>query len=614
VPYGGSTVFTINTSLALDAGLFDLDRIEVLRGPQGTLYGASSMGGLLKYVPRKPDLTEFQFAGQGGVSFAEHGGTNFNLAAAANAPVVEGKVGVRASGFYTRDGGYIDDLGLGEANVGRGRLYGGRLDALFQATDNLSIRLTGFAQDIHRDGTAQADFLLTGQPVDGEYEQRRSLREPFDQTFRLVSGTVAYDFGAAALTSITSYQRNHVFYRVDGSPLYVPLLNSIGLPVASTAVDGGITTKKVTQEVRLASAPGGTFDWIVGGFYTNEDSVAIVNLVPYLPGMTPFPLDLLTSSLPSTYKEIAGFGDLTVHLSDKFDVTGGLRYAHNSQSYTQNVTGILAPPAPRQDSQEGVVTYLANARYKFSDHASAYARYATGYRPGGPNVVTLDPVTGKPLGDATFDSDSLASYEVGFKGESADRTFAVDLAAYHIDWKDMLVSRFINGFNSYVNSAGAKIDGAELTLTARPSRSFTATGAFAYQDARLSKDSPDLGGLKGDRLPNVPKLTAALNVDYRMAGSGFSPTFGGTLRFVSDRDSNFRGNPSTPQFDLGDYATVDLRAGATFGRINAQLFVHNLFDERGAYSAITTYAAFGGPARVSVLQPRTIGIGVNTSF
>ncbi|MGN6498769.1 MAG: TonB-dependent receptor plug domain-containing protein, partial [Tsuneonella sp.] len=146
VPYGGSTVFTINTSLALDAGLFDLDRIEVLRGPQGTLYGASSMGGLLKYVPRKPDLTDFQVAGQGGVSFTEHGGTNFNLAAAVNAPVVEGKVGVRASGFYTRDGGYIDDLGLGEANVGRGRLYGGRLDALFQATDNLSIRLTGFAQ------------------------------------------------------------------------------------------------------------------------------------------------------------------------------------------------------------------------------------------------------------------------------------------------------------------------------------------------------------------------------------------------------------------------------------------------------------------------------------
>ena len=168
---------------------------------------------------------------------------------------------------------------------------------------------------------------------------------------------------------------------------------------------------------------------------------------------------------------------------------------------------------------------------------------------------------------------------------------------------------------AFYNSTGdVEIDGAELTLTARPSRSVTVTGAFAYQDARLAADAPDLGGRKDERLPNVPRVTAALNADYRASGVDIAPTFGATLRFVSDRKASFDANPGLPQYDLGDYVTVDLRAGATLGFVNAQLFVRNLFDARGAYSADTTLSSLGGPARVSVLQPRTIGLSATTHF
>ncbi|AXB78842.1 TonB-dependent receptor [Novosphingobium sp. P6W] len=614
IPYGGSTVFAINTSLALDAGLFDLDRIEVLRGPQGTLYGASSMGGVLKYVTRKPNLDEGEGTMQVGLSSTDHGGLGYNAAAAVSAPLSADKIAVRASGYYSRDAGYVDNVVLEEKDVGRARIYGGRLDLLLTPTEELSIRLSGFAQNIHRDGTAQVDNMLAGAAVNGELQQSRVLREPFDQRFRVVSGTIDYDFGSARLTSITSYQTNTVAFRLDASALYVPLLASVGLPIASAATDGGIATKKLAQEVRLASSGETSIDWIIGGFYTHESSIAPTSLAAYNADGSPFPINLLTAKLPSTYKELAGFGNVTVHFSEKFDVTGGLRYAHNRQTFTQNTTGILAPSVPTLRSHEGVVTYLANARYRFSSHAAAYARVATGYRPGGPNVVTSDPLTGAPLGPPTFDSDTLASYEFGFRGETVDRSFSVDAAAYHIDWNDMLISGVRNGLNTYINTGGAKIDGAELTLIARPSRSLMVTGAFAYQHARLAADSVDLGGRKGDPLPNVPKFTAAISADYRGDGPGLKPTFGGTLRFVSDRYAGFDGNPNLPQYRVGDYATVDLRAGVMFGQIDAQLFVRNLFDDRGAISASTAMAALGGPARVAVLQPRIIGFNLSTRF
>lgn len=614
VPYGGSTVFSINAGVALDAGLFDLERIEVLRGPQGTLYGSSSMGGLLKYVTRGPNLSEFESSVQAGLSFTEKGDPSYNVAAAVSAPLVTDKIAVRAGGYYSRDGGFIDDVGRGEKNVGRANIYGGRLDVLLQPTDRLSIRLSGFAQDIHREGNAQVDYTPDGQLITGDLEQQRILREPFDQRFRVVSGTLNYDFGPATLTSITSYQTNDVRFRIDASALYVPLLGAFGLPVASTAVDGGVSTDKFTQEVRLSSSQSGTIEWIVGGFYTDEKSLAPSSLVGYNADGSLFPVDLLTANLPSTYKEVAAFGNVTVHLSEKFDVTGGLRYAYNRQTYTQNATGILAPSVPTLRSHEGVTTYLANARYRFSPHATAYVRFATGYRPGGPNIVTFDPITGAPLGPPTFRSDSLTSYEAGIRGETADRTFSIDAAGYHIDWDDMLISGIRNGLNSYINTGGAKIDGAELTLTARPVRSVNITGAFAYQDARLAADSPDLGGQKGDRLPTVPKFTAAINADYLGSGEGLSPTVGATLRFVSDRNAGFDANPNLPQYDLGDYVTIDLRAGATVGPAKVQFFVRNLFDVRGDVSAYMATAALGGPARVTVVQPRTFGVSLSGKF
>lgn len=610
VPYGSSSGFASGAQTALDVGLFNLDRIEVLRGPQGTLYGASTMGGLLKYVTKRPDETRFGVEVQTGISDTREGGVSYQGAATVNAPIVTDKAALRVTGFYSRDGGYVDNLALSSKDH-PSDIHGGRLDLLLTPGDALTIRLNGFLQDISRDGEGTSDYAFSGVPLDGSLDQRRLFSEPFDQRFRLVSGTVTYDLRLATLTSVSSYQTARTEYVEDLSRAYVPLFASIGLPFSAVGLALNPTTDKFTQELRLAAERTELFEWLIGGFYTHETSDSrVAFLLRDLAGQ-PTPNNLLTLSAPSRYEEYAAFGDLTWHLSDKFDVTGGVRYARNQQEFTQNGSGLLIGSTPTRRSSEDVFTYLANARYRFSDHATAYLRYATGYRPGGPNYVANDPITGLALAGETFEADHLKSYEAGIKAETADQRFGLDLAGYYINWSNIQILTARGGFSVYTNApGGATVRGTELTLTARPIRALTVTGAFAYQRAQMSEADPDLGAAKGERLPNVPRFTAALNADYELPVESLQPAVGATLRYVDERTASFD-DSTFPQYRLPDYVTVDLRAGVMLGSFNTQLYLRNLVDERGQQSAMFTHF---GTAHVAIQQPRTIGISVTTHF
>lgn len=615
VPYGSSSAFANGARRALDVGLFDVDRVEVLRGPQGTLYGASSMGGVLKYVMRTPSLTSFEGKVQTGVSSTEHGGTSYDGSAVVNVPLVLDKVAVRASGFYSRDGGYFDNVATGQPNVDRGQVYGGRVEALLAPTEDLSIRLTGFAQNIRRDGNAYASINLDGTPVAGWLDQSHPLAEPFRSDFRLASATIDYHFGAATLTSVTSYQSNATYASTDGSAVYALYLQILaGVPAQAVAINELARTRKFTQEIRLASPTGQKLEWRIGGFYTHEKSLLNQVANTYGAGLVLLPnVNAVTAAIDSRYEEYAIFGDVTYHLTDKFDVTGGIRYARNNQAFTQNASGIFVVSAPGSSSHESVATYLANARYRFSKHVTAYARFATGYRPGGPNFRVIDPVTGNPSAPA-FGSDTLTSYEAGIKAETADRTFGIDLSGYYIDWKNIQLLSPVAGVTNFTNGPGAHIKGAELTLTARPDRGLVATGNLAYNDGKLTEAVPLLGARKGERLPNTPHVTASMNVDYTLFGSPLKPTIGGTLRFASDSRVSFDASPSLRQYKVPSYETVDLRAGLSFGPVDAQVYVQNLFDSHGQLAGQTILSQLGGPAQVLILRPRTIGMRLSTRF
>ena len=613
VPYGSSTPFASGAQLALDVGLFDVSRIEVLRGPQGTLYGASTMGGLLKYVSVVPDTTAFAATARAGVVSTSGGGVGYDAAAAVNAPLADDKAALRVSGFYTHDGGFIDNLTNGHDDVNEAEVYGGRADLLFKPADKLTLRVAAFAQDITRDGTAAADFgLATGEPIDGDLDQRRLRAEPFDQQFRLASGTLDYEFEGATLTSITSYQIVRSNATTDVSAFFVPALGAGGIVLGSVDVFKKNETDKFTQELRLA-ATGPRLDWTIGAFYTDEDSDQFQKLNASTPDGAVFPVNLLTVELPSTFEEYAGFGTLTWHATDKLDFTGGLRYAHNSQTFEQIGSGALVSSVPERDDSDSILTYLATIRYRASDNLMSYVRYATGYRPGGPNIVVND-LNGQPLASPTFGADELRSYEAGIKTTTSDGSFGVDAAVYFIKWDDLQINAVRNGLGVVANAAAAESKGAELTLTWVPVPQLALVGAFAYIDAELSEDAPDLGGLEGDRLPDTPDFTGSLAADYSFELGGREAFLGTTVRHVTDRVSSYDASAGVPQYELPEYTTVDFRTGIQLGAARLQLYLKNAFDERGQLSATTGFSALGGPAWVSLVQPRTIGLNFITQF
>jgi len=376
-----------------------------------------------------------------------------------------------------------------------------------------------------------------------------------------------------------------------------------------------VSTDKFTQEVRLASAAGADapVEWLVGVFYAHERSRNLQSFSLRDTDGAPAPNDLFTLESPSTYDEYAGFANLTFRLTRKLDVSGGVRYARNEQDYEQIGSGPFGVNTPLRESSEDVFTYLVNSRYHFTDSSTAYVRFATGYRPGGPNFVLIDPDTGLPLGPPVFEADRLKSYEIGYKARSADGAYGLDVAAYYIDWNDIHIVTARSGISAIENAGRAKVRGAELALSARPVERLTISGSFAYQDAELADDAPDLGGRNGERLPNVPRFTGSLNADYTFPLNSLKPAIGATVSHVSDRRASFDGNLSLTQYPLPEYTTVNLRGEIVISDVNLQLYVRNLFDERGQLSAFGAYSS-AGQTKVSILQPRTIGLMATKRF
>lgn len=619
VQYGSSNAFGQGSSIGLDVGLFDVDRIEVLRGPQGTIYGASTLGGLIKYVTKVPRIDRTEIDLRAGIASTRHGDLSSYGSAALNLPLGD-KVAFRGSGYYSRDGGYIDNVELGLDDVNSADIYGGRFDLLFEPADALTIRLTGFMQNVSRNGTAVAEYTLDGQPVARDLEQRRWLPETFDQKFRLISGTIAYDFGLGTATSISSYQTMKAQALFDFTPVFRDTFNSdpvtFGGPYEAIGLSSNVFLKKFTQEVRVSSNGRRKLEWLLGGFYTHE-TVASDEffLLQGTNGQIIPPDDLYLRSNPTTFQEIAGFANATYRFTNKFDIGVGIRVARNNQRNEVIGQGLFAPSTPEGESQESVATYLANARYRFGENATLYARFATGYRPGGPNSINYDPTTGQPFGLPMFDADELKSYELGIKAQTPDRRFGFDTAAYYIDWENIQIIAVRNGFGIVANAPRARIRGAELSVFARPARGLELNGGFGYQDARLVENAPDLGGLDGERLPTVPKFTAAITADYSFVDTALRPRFGATLRHVTERSVAFGRASGANIYQLPDYTTVDLRAGVTLGKVDLQVFVRNLFDVRAQLGSRTyANASAAAPVQASILPPRTIGLNASYSF
>ena len=629
-PFGSSTGLANGSELAGDFDTFDIDRIEVLRGPQGTLYGASSLGGLLKFVTNAPSTAGLEGKVLGGVEFTDGGSASYRGAGMINIPLGE-TLAFRASGSYRKQGGYIDSIGTAGSNVRKNindfDNYGGRASLLWKPDTSLSVRLSALFQNIDAN---TANFVesdpATLVPLYGGLTQSEYIPQFSDIKYRVYNGTVEYDFGPATLTSATGYSQQLQSFRADYSANLALVLGG-----AYAYFDQQTENRKWTQELRLASNGGDFVEWLVGGYYTHEKGGIYQNLgtaVPGTPGtLTPItlPFDLAVYSLDSRYEEVAGFANATVHLSPWFDIDLGGRYSHNSQSASQVTNGVLLGASVINDlkSSDNVFTYSVAPKIKFGRQASLYARIAKGYRPGGPNVIPVGAPAGTPT---TYKPDTVTSYEIGFKGDTADRSLSIEAALYHIDWSNIQLAAVVNGFGVNVNGAGADVDGAEVTATIRPAAGFVTTVNFALNDAKLSGDTDPLvvGAVKGDRLPFTPKYAVSVNADYQWdLGEDSTASIGGSIRSLSKQSANYDpaylatfGNFAR----VRGYAVLDVRAGFAFGRYAINAYVNNLTNSGGITAVQNLLGVAGLPRNVngavgtSVLRPRTVGFNLTAGF
>jgi len=639
-PMGSSGGYAKATQFALDLLPYDLERLEVLRGPQGTLYGAGSMGGLIKYVLKQADPTGFSAQVGTELSSLEHSsGTGYAVRGAVNMPLVQDKLAIRLSGFDQQDQGYVNNTRLGLKGTNGVEQYGGRVATTWRPTDTLSINLNAIWYRLRSDGNnsvrlgdvssytdSGGALVYTGVPTQGDFSQDYTFREPFAQDIDYYSGTLNWDLGGVTAISATSWSQTATTEQRDMTDAYGGYPAMVGLSPGVSVFDLDLGLQKFTQEFRLVSPTGGQIEWLVGAYYTRESSTNHQQIrvydVDYQPITGPaaayFDPYFLDVQLPAVYKEYAAFGDLTVHLTTKFDVTGGLRYAHNSQHASQISDAVILGGYSNfpGESSEGVMTWQVNARYHFTDDVMAYARVATGYRAGGPNA-SLDGVPAKPV-----DSDTLINYEVGIKSTFLDGRAQLNLSIFDVEWEGIQLNVVdpSTGVGNVANGGDAYSRGFELEGAVLPVEGLRLGYTAAYTKAELTSLLPGAPAfLLGYQLPLVPQWSGGVTVDYDWpVAAGWRASVGAGWRYVG---STWDFPVSSPEYAVNtkspSYATGNLRAGVSNDRYSINFYVRNVTDERVyLYRSPQTDLFTGEVFAIDgyMLQPRTFGVFIDAKF
>jgi len=624
VPFGSSTALG-GGSMAPEFDPSTLQRIEVLRGPQGTLYGASSLGGLIKYVTVDPSTDGVRGNITAGTSKVFNAGQlGYSASGSINVPL-SGTVALLGSAFTRQDPGYIDNPVLGIQDINEARTSGGRLSALWQPSENFTLKIGALYQDARTYGSnfvepALGDLQQNDIPGTGRYHQ----------TFQLYSAVLTARWGAATLTSVTGYSINKLNTLVD----YDAGLGFLdGLTEASLGIPNGTTgailqesnqTDKFTEELRLTTPIGAKIDWLLGAFYTHENSPFIQTILAGDPTTGEILGNWGSFDWVVTYAEYAAFTDFTLKLTNRFDVQVGARGSHIEQTYKQTDTGPIVPIAegvpspnvyPEVVTHDNPFTYLVTPRFRLSQDLMAYARFASGYRPGGPNPTAS--AFGLPL---SYKPDKTINYEIGVKGDTLHHSLTFDASLYYIDWRDIQLSYVDpnNGFGFLANGSRAKSQGLELSTQLTPLTGLTLGAWVAWNDAVLTEPFPpgsSVYGVAGDRLPFSPHFSGNFSLDEEFPlGAAVTGFVGGSVSYVGDRVGNFTSPPPSvpPRQDYPAYTKIDLRLGARFGSWTVNLYANNVTDQRGII--------FGGlgtvpnPAAFTYIQPRTVGLIATYKF
>lgn len=629
VPVGGSTVYAAAATFVFDPALLDLDHIEFLYGPQGTLYGAGSMGGLVKYVTLKPDTGGFSGSVGGDISNTNRGGTSYTEHASLNIPLVKDKAALRVSLVDQHVTGVYKAVGETPAGgADRTHTKGARVQLEVDPIDKLTLNVTAMAQKIAADGLSMSDYNLQGQPISGgPYTRQLNHREPFTQTLELYSFHAGYDFDWATLDWITSYQ-NFVNHSVQDYPdSFLDLLNAFGpalgvdQPLSSLYVDSQYTVHKTSQEIRLTSRKNENFDWL-GGFWFNRENVWEQYMLEGDNKLSPGQTSLLQQNVNAGFKEYAGYGDLTWHINPTLDLTIGARASGNSQHLSNREEGPVAgsPGGFQEHLVSDDITKMVTLSWRPDNKDSYYMRASTGYRPGGLQAPIESTVLG-PNANArdSFGSDNLQSYELGYKSSRMDGHLNIGVDGYDIEWHHMQLYTFTLGNTIIQNAGDARVEGVEMqaSYSGGPWRWGASS---AYTNAYTKNGSPELGIQPNSRLPYSAKWAGTLSGKYKFILAGLDAYVGANVRASSHRNAGFTGDTSDPNFYLPGFMFMDLNAGVNLrngsnidfyvrNALNRQVPIGTLNDE-----AVNFLATVGGPMLVQMSTPRTVGVSFNVPF
>ena len=629
---------TIGNTVTLNPNLYDIERVEFLRGPQGTLFGSGSLSGALRILTHSPDLVDYDASALVDLGRTpDGGGTRQRYNAMVNVPLVTNTLGLRVVGFARDEDGYIDNVGTGVKNSNVLKDSGGRAILLWKPTDELSVKLLGSYED-----SDPRDASLTN-PTLGERKRLSTRPDQYTSKTQIYNATLDYQFSGADLISSSTYSIADGLFNVDLAGTF----GALGIPFY---LADSYQSRTFVQEMRLVSGTASKLDWVVGGFYLHRDTdLDGLNqtTTAYLAakGITGLASDATFSAFGSdtrTY-ELAAFGDLTWHFNDELSVSGGLRrgkyggvldtkagfntlyfvYALNGLRFplaiTPNAASTTHFPSAERTSWKASFTYEPNR------DLTTYLTVATGYRTPVYNgragsVSTVNP--NDLIIPAGAGSDDLTNYEIGLKGRWLDGRLTTNLAAYFIDWHNIQVqaNRPSDSVQFATNVGGAESKGLEAEITVTPVTGLVLGLNGSWNEAKVTKLSDQeaviSGAVKGARLAS-PHLQGSFfgTYSYRLGGTatGFSSF---QIQHVGSFPNGFPNSPGTrnlsPLYGHTDsYTYSNVQTGFGISKMTATLYVENL----GNSDAVVYIHPEGFiDSRYAIVRPRTFGVRVGYQF
>lgn len=629
-------------STILDPSLYDVERVEFLRGPQGTLFGSGSLAGALRILTRAPDPNVFEGSLLADMGMTGSSSLRQRYNAMLNIPLIEDKLALRVVGFTRNEDGYVDNIGTGVKHSNVLKASGGRATLLWEPTDRLSAQLR-----MSRELSTPEDSSLVN-PKLGKDTRLSDRPDMFSGTMTNYNLTLGYQFEGAKLTTSSTWSDYKSLFNVDLAGTYD---QAFGF-----ALDASGETKTFVQEMRLVSDTSGPLDWVVGAFYYKRDrdvSFGYRTNEAFLAksGITGLSDDYyLRYPTFDVSKEKALFGELTYHFSDDFWTTVGLRYGSTeAQGFTREggydsnylnmaflnafygipggpLTITPVPGATGEKAEQTGPSYRLSTSWRPVPSITTYAAVATGFRAPVVNAwagvaSTIDP------NDIVIphgaDSDKLVNYELGMKGRWLNGRMVANLALYYIDWKDIQVqaNRVSDQVQFATNIGGAYSRGLEFELVSVPALGWTIALNGAFNQSSVNRltpvDAAISGAVKGAQLSG-PKFSGSLVAGYNfdVFGSAQADASLAVVRVGSFPSSfpNVPGQPGvvSPTFDYTDsYTLVNGSLAVAFDSTTVGLYVENLFDDRSV-TYVHPEAFLDG--RYGFVRPRTVGVRVGYKF